>query len=69
MPLVFHRYLPTEPNESGNPIFSIYQSDAIYYGADLADYFEREFGNKPGPIVGPVKSVRFWSELVRRNNE
>ncbi|HEY2661073.1 MAG TPA: SMI1/KNR4 family protein [Caulobacteraceae bacterium] len=39
IPLVSHRYLPTEPHEAGNPVFSIYQSDAIYYGANLADYF------------------------------
>jgi hypothetical protein len=64
VPLVSHRYLPCEPNESGNPVFSIHQSDVIYYGADLADYFEREFGNARGPIVGPVKRIRFWSELV-----
>ncbi len=69
VPLVSHRYLPCEPNESGNPVFSIYQSDAIYYGVDLIDYFEREFGNKTGPVVGPVKPIRFWSELVSRNND
>ncbi len=67
VPLVSHRYLPSEPNESGNPIFSIYQSDVIYYGVDLADYFEREFGNTRTPVVGPVKPIRFWSELVARN--
>ncbi len=69
VPLVSHRYLPTEPNESGNPIFSIYQSDVIYYGVDLADFFDREFGNASRPIVGPVKPIRFWSELASRNND
>jgi hypothetical protein len=67
VPLVSHRYIPSEPIESGNPIFSIYQSDVIYYGADLADYFEREFGNARGTVVGSVKPIRFWSELVTRN--
>jgi hypothetical protein len=67
VPLVSHRYLPSEPNEAGNPIFSIYQSDVIYYGADLADYFEREFGNTRTPVVGPARPIRFWSELVPRN--
>jgi hypothetical protein len=67
VPLVSHRYLPTEPNESGNPIFSIYQSDVIYYGANLADYFEREFASERGPIVRPVRWIRFWSELVENN--
>jgi hypothetical protein len=67
VPLYSHRYIPSEPNEPGNPIFSIYQSDAIYYGADLADYFEREFGNTRGSVLAPVKRIRFWSELVDRN--
>lgn len=67
VPLVSHRYIPSEPNESGNPIFSIHQSDIIYYGANLADYFEREFGNARGSVVGPVKRIRFWSELVDGN--
>lgn len=67
VPLVAHRYIPCEPNESGNPIFSIHQSDIIYYGADLADYFEREFGDAQEPMAGPVKPIRFWSEFVTRN--
>lgn len=67
VPLVSHRYLPCEPNEAGNPVFSIYQSDVIYYGANLTDYFEREFGDPRTPVVGPIKPIRFWSELVTRN--
>jgi hypothetical protein len=67
IPLVSHRYLPAEPCESGNPVFSVYQSDVIYYGADLEDYFEREFAEgPPGPVDGNVKRIRFWSDLVER---
>jgi hypothetical protein len=39
IPLIGHRYLPEEPHEAGNPVFSVYQSDVIYYGANLTDYF------------------------------
>ncbi len=67
IPLVSHRYLPTEPNEAGNPVFSVYQSDVIYYGADLADYFEREFVEPRRPLPEHIKRVRFWSDLVERN--
>jgi hypothetical protein len=67
IPLVSHRYLPAEPHEAGNPVFSIYQSDVIYYGADLADYFEREFGDPGRPLPPHIKHVRFWSDLVDRN--
>jgi hypothetical protein len=72
IPLLSHRYLPAEPHEAGNPVFSVFHSDTIYYGADLADYFEREFvtehefevRNRPWPR--PIKRIRFWSDLVDR---
>lgn len=64
-PLVSHRYIPTEPNEAGNPVFSIYQSDVVYYGADLADYFEHAFGSS-ADVTKPIKRIRFWSDLVER---
>ncbi len=67
IPLVSHRYLPTEPNEAGNPVFSVYQSDVIYCGGDLANYFEREFVNPRHPLPQHIKHVRFWSDLVERN--
>ena len=67
IPLIAHRYLPEQPHESGNPVFSIYGIDAIYYGANLNDYFEREFtgwNNKPWPAQ--IRYIPFWSELVER---
>jgi len=64
IPLVSHRYLPAEPHEAGNPVFSIYQSDIIYYGADLADYFEREFVSVSLPLPQHIKHIRFWSEFA-----
>lgn len=67
IPLVSHRYLPAEPNEAGNPVFSVYQSDVIYYGADLVDYFDREFGDPNRPLPHTAKRIPFWSDLVERN--
>ena len=43
LPIFGHRYLAAEPCRSGNPVFSIYQLDIIYYGANLADYLMIEF--------------------------
>jgi hypothetical protein len=63
-----HRYLPEQPHEPGNPVFSVYQADVIYYGADLIDYFEREFagwGHRPWP--DQIRYIPFWSDLVARN--
>jgi hypothetical protein len=65
IPIYAHRYLPDKPTEPGNPVFSVYQSDIIYYGHDLLDFLDREFrtpADKP-PIAG-VRPVRFWSDLV-----
>jgi hypothetical protein len=68
IPLIGHRYIPEEPNERGNPVFSVMQSDVIYYGSDLADYFEREFHPLPGrPAVADARYIPFWSDLVDRN--
>ncbi|MGH7025253.1 MAG: SMI1/KNR4 family protein [Caulobacteraceae bacterium] len=68
IPLVSHRYLPATPREAGNPVFSVYQSDVIYYGTDIADYFDREFVH-PSKRMGEVtKYIPFWSDMVYRNH-
>jgi len=66
IPLLSHRYLPMEPLEAGNPVFSVYQADVIYYGANLSDYFEREFGDHSEPVADPIRRIPFWSDLVER---
>jgi hypothetical protein len=43
IPVFSHRYLPAEPCLSGNPVFSVHQTDIIFYGTDLWDYFRQEF--------------------------
>ena len=67
IPLIGHRYLPEQPHESGNPVFSIVYTDMIYYGANLKDYFEREFTIRHGrPLPAQIKYIPFWSDLVER---
>jgi hypothetical protein len=68
IPLYSHRYMPAEPHERGNPVFSVYQTDIICYGADLHDWLERERGggtSKPWPAIKPI---RFWSDVVAWNS-
>jgi hypothetical protein len=43
VPVYGHRYLPAGAGTSGHPVLSMWQTDIIYYGADLADYIDREF--------------------------
>ena len=67
IPLIGHRYLPEQPHEAGNPVFSIFHTDAIYCGANLEDYFEREFtGWYSRPWPAQIKYIPFWSDLVER---
>ena len=65
IPLISHRFIPEEPCEAGNPVFSMYGEDTIYYGANLAEYFENEFNSRY--VIGPTRRIRFWSDLVDRN--
>ncbi len=61
IPIYSHRMMPEEPHLSGNPVFSVHQTDIIHYGFDLADYFRNEFnlpGREPWPEV--VRAIRFW---------
>lgn len=71
IPIYSHRYVSSEPNEAGNPVFSVYQMDIIYYGYDLMDYFTKEFGivlpSSFGAIDEP-KRVRFWSDMIDLNS-
>lgn len=66
IPIYSHRYIPEDPREEGNPIFSVYQTDIIYYGENLESYFEIEFGQKSyGSIdYSAIKPIKFWREFV-----
>lgn len=70
IPVYSHRYLPELPNLPGNPIFSVYQSDVICYGANLQEYLVAEFGGAPtyAPgFDGSIRQVPFWATMVERN--
>lgn len=61
IPIYGHRMMPDEPQEHGNPVFSVHQTDIIHYGFDLADYFRNEFhlpGREPWPEH--IRAIRFW---------
>ncbi len=56
IPIYSHRYIPSSLNEIGNPVYSVHQTDIIYYGKDLWDYFNIAFNEIKTNIL-------FWSEL------
>lgn len=65
IPVYAHRMIPDRPHVAGNPVFSVHQTDIIYYGCDLRDYFLREFFTKPDLDVWPIpaaslRPIEFW---------
>jgi len=66
IPIVGHRYIPAEPDAEGNPVFSVYQTDIIYYGDDLATYLRCEFQrlSYKDAVHDGLRRIRFWSDLV-----
>jgi hypothetical protein len=65
IPIFMHRMMPDEPGETGNPVLSVHQTDIIYYGFDLLDYFRHDFklGDRE-PWPEKVRPIRFW-DLAR----
>jgi hypothetical protein len=67
LPVSGHRFLAAEPCRSGNPIFSIVQTDIIYYGADLAHYLLNEFIDHDYVFhthAQEIRKIRIWSYLA-----
>ncbi len=69
VPLYAHRYLPAEPLEAGNPVFSVYQTDVIYYGHDLASWIEAEWGVGYERAIrfDVIRPIRFWGRVEELN--
>ena len=64
VPLFSHRYAPAAPAPAGAPVFSVYQADVIYYGANLHDYLLREFGTQRGDVKDITHRDGPWSGLA-----
>jgi hypothetical protein len=70
VPVCGHRYMPDRPSLPGNPVFSVWQTDIIYYGIDLQNYLENEYHDyfeTPAYNVlehDPIRIIEFWSGLT-----
>lgn len=71
IPLYSHRYLAAGAAGAAHgrpPVLSVVGADVIHYGRDLAEWVEREFGDRdpgegwPEPAAGD--GVPFWSDLA-----
>jgi len=68
IPVYGHRYLPAGAGTHGHPVLSMWQTDIICYGLDLADYIDREFADASrragDPPRNPRVTVEFWKDLT-----
>ena len=61
IPVYGPRMIPDRPCLAGTPVFSVHQTDLVYWGFDLDDYFRHEFGVpelKPWPTE--IRRIEFW---------
>lgn len=71
IPIYAHRAIPNEPLDADNPVFSIYQTDIIVYGRDLADYLVAEFDrahHQPIRKLSDIRSIHFWTRMLSRDD-
>lgn len=70
VPVYGHRFLPAGRSSYGHLVMSVWQTDIICYGADLAHYIQREFGpaQSDGPQAArspqPQATVEFWRDFL-----
>ncbi len=78
--LLFTKCIPATPNEPGNPVFSINQTDVLHAGRDLGDFLhwfsrpkrecerDEESGNSPTPLFSEdYRPVEFCTDVARQN--
>lgn len=71
VPVYAHRFLPAGHGTHGHPVLSVFHTDSIYYGADLAEWVRAEFDEEDADQQSikrkPVSSqatVQFWRDLL-----
>ncbi len=63
VPVFSHRYLASDPRFEPSPVFSVHQSDIIFYGDNLLDYIAHEF-RLPPLHPSDRTHVPFWSDVA-----
>ena len=70
IPVYGHHYLPAGRGTYGHPVLSIWQTDILMFGTDLAEYIAIEFLRRsmipdltPPPGWTPPPMVLFWSDF------
>lgn len=64
IPVYSHRYMPAEPYAAGNPVFSVWQTDIIVYGANLLKYLHAETHGWDGAACEGARDIRCWTRWM-----
>ena len=63
IPLFGHRYLLAEPCESGNPVFSVWQSDIVVFSASLRDLLLLDFADILGLNEKEIQEIEHQAQV------
>ena len=65
IPVYAHRYMPMVKGKSV-PVISIYGCDVIYYGSNINEYFEIEFGHRKQQDIefANIRHIDFWTDIM-----
>jgi hypothetical protein len=71
IPVYGHRYTPAEsPVLGAYPVFSVVQTDVIYYGRDVDSYLKVEFAGEPVIFANTIPTGEWmWPESTIAQNE
>ncbi|MFI6090743.1 hypothetical protein [Streptomyces sp. NPDC051218] len=65
VPVYAHWFVPAGRGAYGHPVLSVWGTDIICYGHDLADYIDREFREPDDDAPwNPQASVAFWKDFM-----
>jgi len=64
VPLYGHRYLVADSRPQSSPVFSVHETDVIYFGRDLLEYVSFEFEGAAWHQPVQPGHVPFWSDLA-----
>ena len=60
---------PAAPSPSGSPVFSVWQTDVIFYGANLLEYLANEMAMDGNLRLSPRSvDVPYWTMFVEAAN-
>lgn len=69
IPIYGHRMTPAAPSPSGSPVFSVWQTDVIFYGANLLEYLANEMAMDGNLRLSPRSvDVPYWTMFVEAAN-